>query len=128
MSDHLSQEEIDKILGKSNDEDEDKDEEAVGAEEGLQVKKAKFNSFSSSEGKKARRDIENFGDVILNLSVELGKTSMTIRDILKMSKDSVITLEKLAGDDVNILVNNQRFAQGEIVIINDSFGLRITNF
>ncbi len=147
MGDHLSQEEIDRLLGKASDESDESQEsqedssqtqseelekeefeESAEGIEGLRVRKAKFKPLRAGGKKKANRNVENFGDVVLKLSVELGKTTMTIRDVLTMKKDSVIELEKLAGDDVNVLVNNQFFAQGEIVIINDSFGLRIISF
>ncbi len=134
MGDHLSQEEIDRLLGKAEDDHEEEEEqEDYGVEsweeegeEGLLVEKARFKPLSPVESSGEKRDIQEFSGMFLNLSVELGKTTLTIRDVLSLKESSIIQLEKMAGDNVNVLVNNCYFAQGEIVVINDSFGLRIT--
>jgi len=134
MGDHLSQDEIDRLLGKAEDDHEEEEEqEDYGVEsreeegeEGLLVEKARFKPLSPVESSGEKRDIQEFSGMFLNLSVELGKTTLTIRDVLSLKESSIIQLEKMAGDNVNVLVNNCYFAQGEIVVINDSFGLRIT--
>ena len=134
MGDHLSQDEIDRLLGKAEDDHEEEEEqEDYGVEsreeegeEGLLVEKARFKPLSPVESSGEKRDIQEFSEMFLNLSVELGKTTLTIRDVLSLKESSIIQLEKMAGDNVNVLVNNCYFAQGEIVVINDSFGLRIT--
>lgn len=136
MGDHLSQEEIDRLLGKAEDDHEEEEEqenygvesreEEEEGEEGLLVEKARFKPLSPVESSGEKRDIQEFSEMFLNLSVELGKTTLTIRDVLSLKENSIIQLEKMAGDNVNVLVNNCYFAQGEIVVINDSFGLRIT--
>lgn len=134
MGDHLSQEEIDRLLGKAEDDHEEEEEQEnqgvesreEEGEEGLLVEKARFKPLSPVERSGEKRDIQEFSGMFLNLSVELGKTTLTIRDVLSLKESSIIQLEKMAGDNVNVLVNNCYFAQGEIVVINDSFGLRIT--
>lgn len=66
------------------------------------------------------------GDIYLPVSIELGSTSMQIRDILELEIGSIIELERLAGESVDLLVNDKMFAQGEVVVIDEHFGIRIT--
>ena len=65
-------------------------------------------------------------DIKLGLIVELGRAEMQLRDILKLTKGSVIELDRLSGEPVDLFVNNKIIARGEVVVIDDSFGLRIT--
>jgi flagellar motor switch protein FliN/FliY len=65
-------------------------------------------------------------DVKVNVSVRLGQTHMTIAEILKLGEGSVIELDSLAGDPVDILVNNKVIAKGEVIVIDENFGIRIT--
>lgn len=66
-------------------------------------------------------------DVPLELSVELGRTRMTIQDLLGLGPGSVIELDKIAGEALDILVNDRLVARGEAVVVNDKFGVRITD-
>jgi flagellar motor switch protein FliN/FliY len=66
-------------------------------------------------------------DVPLNMDVELGRTRMTIQDLLSLGPGSVIELDKVAGAPLDILVNDRLLARGEAVVINDKFGVRITD-
>jgi flagellar motor switch protein FliN len=66
-------------------------------------------------------------DVPLDLSVELGRTRMTIQDLLGLGPGSVIELDKIAGEPLDILVNDRLVARGEAVVVNDKFGVRITD-
>ena len=65
-------------------------------------------------------------DVDLPISIELGRTKMTISDILALGPGSVVELNKLAGEPVDLLVNQKIVAKGEVVVVDESFGLRIT--
>ena len=65
-------------------------------------------------------------DVELEVLVELGRKSMKIRDVLKLGKGSLIELNKTAGEPLTIYVNNRKLAEGEVVVIDDNFGIRIT--
>lgn len=88
---------------------------------------AKFNSLS--EGNPAITGNSNISlllDVTLDASIELGKTQMSIEEILGLSKGSVIELDKLASEPVEFLVNGKTIARGEVVVIDDNFGIRIT--
>ena len=73
------------------------------------------------------RDIEFILDVPLLITVELGRTKMLIKDLLKLTHGSVIELDKVAGDPVEILVNDKLIAKGEVVVVNDKFGVRLTD-
>jgi flagellar motor switch protein FliN len=66
-------------------------------------------------------------DVPLDLSVELGRARMTIQDLLGLGPGSVIELDKIAGEPLDILVNDRLVARGEAVVVNDKFGVRITD-
>jgi flagellar motor switch protein FliN/FliY len=66
-------------------------------------------------------------DVPLDVSVELGRCRMSIQELLGLEPGSVIELEKLAGDPLDILVNDRLIARGEAVVVNDKFGVRITD-
>ena len=73
-----------------------------------------------------KRNMNLLMDIKLGLIVELGRAEMTLRDILKLTKGSVIELDRLSGEPVDLFVNNKIIARGEVVVIDDSFGLRIT--
>jgi flagellar motor switch protein FliN/FliY len=66
-------------------------------------------------------------DVPLEVNVELGRTRMTIQDLLQLGPGSVIELDKVAGEALDILVNGRLVARGEAVVVNDKFGVRITD-
>ena len=89
---------------------------------------AQFQSFGAdvkSEGSDFG-EIEKLLDLNLQITIELGRTSMFIKDILKLSPGSIIELDKLSGDPVDIYVNDKVFAEGEVVVIDENFGVRIT--
>jgi flagellar motor switch protein FliN/FliY len=65
-------------------------------------------------------------DVSMELTVELGRTKWKIKDILGMGEGTIIELDKLAGEPVDILVNNNLIARGEVVVIDENFGVRVT--
>ena len=73
----------------------------------------------------AAGSIDMLMDVTLNVRIELGRTRMSVEDILNMQSGSVVTLEKLAGDFVDVLVNDRLVARGEVLILNDRFCVRI---
>jgi flagellar motor switch protein FliN/FliY len=73
------------------------------------------------------RRLEMLLDVPLDLSVELGRSRMTIQDLLGLAPGAVVELDKIAGEPLDILVNNRLVARGEAVVVNDKFGVRITD-
>lgn len=79
---------------------------------------------ASQGGAEAKIDL--LMDVALNVRVELGRTRMYVEDILKLGDGAVVELDKLAGDPVDVLVNDQLVARGEILVLNENFCVRIT--
>jgi flagellar motor switch protein FliN len=65
-------------------------------------------------------------DLSLPVSIELGRTKMTVQEILRLGRGSVIQLDRLAGEPIDIYVGDRRFAEGEVVVIDEHFGIRIT--
>ena len=65
-------------------------------------------------------------DLALPISIELGRTSMTVQEVLQLGRGSVIELDRLAGEPVDIYVGDRRFAEGEVVVLGENFGVRIT--
>ena len=91
------------------------------------VKQVQFEKFHATELSGTPKNIEILMDVRLPVSIELGRTEMPIRDILELSSGSVVELNKLAGEPVDLLVNNKIIAKGEVVVVDENFGLRVTS-
>ncbi|ATZ12343.1 flagellar motor switch protein FliN [Erwinia amylovora] len=66
-------------------------------------------------------------DIPVKMTVELGRTKMTIKELLRLSQGSVVALDGLAGEPLDILINGYLIAQGEVVVVSDKFGIRITD-
>ena len=92
-----------------------------------QVLEAKFEPLVPSKVGEAHRNIDLILDVPLNISVVLGRTKKSIKDILDLSTGSLIELDKLAEEPVEVLVNGKKIAYGEVVVVDENFGVRITN-
>ncbi|OEH85830.1 flagellar motor switch phosphatase FliY [Desulfuribacillus stibiiarsenatis] len=89
---------------------------------------AQFTSFDPQKGKFAGEgNLNLLLDVPLQITVELGRTKRQIKDILELSQGSIIELDRLAGEPVDVLVNNKLIAKGEVVVIDENFGVRITD-
>lgn len=73
-----------------------------------------------------KRNLDLLMNVQLEVTAELGKCKMLVQDILKLSTGSVVELDRLAGGPVDLLVNNKLVARGEVVAIDDNFGVRVT--
>jgi flagellar motor switch protein FliN/FliY len=86
----------------------------------------KLAAFDKVEAPAEDDKLELLMDVNLSLKVELGRTKLLIRDILKLGKGAVVELDKLAGDPLDILVNEKLVARGEVLILNDNFCIRVT--
>ncbi|RLL45326.1 flagellar motor switch phosphatase FliY [Oceanobacillus piezotolerans] len=93
-----------------------------------QVQEASFSNFEKVElNSQEKRNLDMLLDIPLNITVELGRTKKPIRDILDFTSGSIIELDKLAGEPVDILVNNKLIAEGEVVVIEENFGVRVTD-
>ncbi|MCU0924831.1 MAG: flagellar motor switch protein FliN [Hydrogenophaga sp.] len=84
-------------------------------------------STSSSAGNGAIPDIQMVLDIPVQLSVELGRVKVPIKYILQLAQGSVVELDALAGEPMDVLVNGYLIAQGEVVVVNDKFGIRLTD-
>jgi len=80
----------------------------------------------SADSENTRPGIDLLGDVELDVSIELGRTEMLVEDVLKLGNGSVIELDKLAGDPVDVYVNHRLVARGEVLVLNDNFCIRIS--
>lgn len=91
------------------------------------VQQASFSEFDREPlNHQEKRNLDMLLDIPLKVTVELGRTSRTIKDILELSAGSIVELDKLAGEPVDILVNETLIAKGEVVVIDENFGVRIT--
>ena len=77
-------------------------------------------------GQGSDRGIELLGDVDLDVSVELGRSEMLVEDVLRLGAGSVVELDKLAGDPVDVYVNGRLVARGEVLVLNDNFCIRVS--
>ena len=73
------------------------------------------------------KDLDFILDIPLELSVELGRTSMLVNDLLQLGQGSIVELNKLAGEPLEILINHKLVARGEAVVVNEKFGVRLTD-
>ncbi|XZE35158.1 flagellar motor switch protein FliN [Pirellulaceae bacterium SH501] len=89
------------------------------------VKKYDLAELIGAEGPPEKVSIDLLRDVQLELKIELGRTRMSLDEILQLRKGSVITLDKLAGDPVDIFVNGRLVARGEVLVLNDNFCVRV---
>lgn len=81
---------------------------------------------TSAAGDGTEADLSRLSDIPMELSVEIGRTHMTVGETLDLSVGSVVTLERLAGEAADLLVNGSAIARGEVVVIEEQYGLRIT--
>lgn len=86
-----------------------------------------FSSFPGGGGDAPINDINMVLDIPVQLSVELGRTKVPIKHILQLGQGSVVELDALAGEPMDVLVNGYLIAQGEVVVVNDKFGIRLTD-
>lgn len=94
----------------------------------VNVQQAEFATFQApSLSKEETNNLNMLLDIPLQVTVELGRTKRSVKEILEMSGGSIIELDKLAGEPVDILVNNRFIAKGEVVVIDENFGVRITD-
>jgi len=95
------------------------------------VTPAQFSALSGDGPEEAQENgndnLEFLMDVSLQVAVELGRTQMTVREVLGLTPGSVIELSKIAGEPVDIIVNGKPMARGEVVVIDDMFGVRVTD-
>ncbi len=79
------------------------------------------------EHERGERELDFILDIPLELSVELGKTKMLVNDLLQLGQGSIIELNKLAGEPLEVYINRKLIARGEVVVVNEKFGVRLTD-
>jgi flagellar motor switch protein FliN/FliY len=104
------------------------DELLSSSNDSVEIQNAAFQPLSTSPlSNDKSRKIDLLYDLSLPVSIELGRTNMLIKEILDLQRGSIVEFEKLASEPVDILVNGKKMAEGEVVIIEKHFGIRITN-
>lgn len=103
--------------------------EADEVEQTVTVQPVKFTSFDDAGRTQGEinKNLDILMDIKLQLTVELGRTELPIKKVLELTRGSIIELEKVAGEPVELFANGKLVAHGEVVVIEDNFGLRITS-
>ena len=96
-------------------------------EQSPEAKPADFPPVEDRSRGGAPRSITSLGDVTVSLSMQLGQSRMFVRDIVALRNGSIVELDKLAGEQIDIYLNDVFFAKGEVVVIGDSLAVRITD-
>ncbi len=86
-----------------------------------------FEQFTSGQKMQIHNDIDMIMDIPVQLTVQLGRTKIAIKNLLQLAQGSVIELDGLAGEPMDVLVNGYLIAQGEVVVVNEKFGIRLTD-
>ena len=86
-----------------------------------------FGGAAAGAGAGTNPDLDMILDIPVRLSMEVGNTSISIRNLLQLGQGSVIELDRLAGEPLDVLVNGTLIAHGEVVVVNDRFGIRMTD-
>ncbi len=100
-------------------------EQALNALDAPQAVPFQLEDLIGNEGPPEKCSIDLLRDVDLDLKIELGRTHMLLEDVLKLRRGSVVTLDKLAGDPVDLYANGRLVARGEILVLNDNFCIRV---
>jgi len=120
-------------MAKSNDPngkitiEEPKNETAETTQAVGDIKKVGFPSFKTTVKEKTDNSLDLLFDIQMKVVVELGRTVLKIKDILELGPGSIIELDKLSGEPVDILVNGSLVAKGEVVVIDENFAIRISD-
>jgi flagellar motor switch protein FliN/FliY len=94
------------------------------------VARAQFGDLSPQAGAQAGGQEMNLNlilDVAVTLALEVGRAKMSVRDLLQLAPGAVVELDRMAGEPLDVLVNGVRIARGEVVVVNDKFGIRLTD-
>ncbi len=125
--DTMSQDDVAKMLEEMEQAKQEDGSEEGGNANGVTVDRVQLESFfpgGALAGEGVNLDL--LMNISLTVSIELGRTEMLIKDILRLGVGSIVELNKVAGEHIDLLVNNKRFAEGEVVVIEENFGIRIT--
>jgi flagellar motor switch protein FliN/FliY len=97
--------------------------------ESKEVEAAHFDEFASNKGKhvEGSENLDMILDIPVSISMEIGRTKISIRNLLQLNQGSVVELDRLAGEPMDVLVNGTLIAHGEVVVVNEKFGIRLTD-
>ncbi|MAD90991.1 MAG: flagellar motor switch protein FliN [Pseudomonadota bacterium] len=104
--------------------------EAEGAEEGGDVEVAELDELQDSSqnlSAEEKRKLDTILDIPVTISMEVGRSKINIRNLLQLNQGSVVELDRVAGEPLDVLVNGTLIAHGEVVVVNDKFGIRLTD-
>ena len=130
MSDE--QNEIDDVWGEAMAEQEIKAPQTeTGAKPEDEAKRVELDDFNDDSQKslsgEERRKLDAILDIPVTISMEVGRTQISIRNLLQLNQGSVVELDRLAGEPLDVMVNGTLIAHGEVVVVNDKFGIRLTD-
>jgi flagellar motor switch protein FliN/FliY len=98
-----------------------------GAAEAVAAENLAAVAAAAAESENSDRNLKLIMDIPLRVTVELGRTRMVVSELLNLGQGSVVELSKLAGEPLEVLVNNKLVARGEAVVVNEKFGVRLTD-
>ena len=108
--------------------DEDLGQIENNCKELITVRPVKFQTFEATEPNRTiKKNLDILQDISMHVSVELGRTKSSIREVIGMEIGSVVELDKIAGEQVEIFINEKLVAKGEVIVIEDKFGVRVTS-
>lgn len=108
--------------------DDDADQGAeTTTRESVAATPASFPPVTNTAVAEQTKNIDFILDIPMKVSIYVGSTKMAIRDLLQLAQGSVIELDKLAGEPMDVMVNNKLVAKGEVVVVNEKFGIRLTD-
>jgi len=101
--------------------------EQADAEASDEMDTASFDELTDDSVPGSDVNLDVVLDIPVNLSMEIGRTKISIRNLLQLNQGSVVELERLAGEPMDVLVNGTLIARGEVVVVNEKFGIRLTD-
>jgi len=102
---------------------------ALGEQSDSEIKPAKLEEFDESTpiSMEERRKLDAILDIPVTITMEVGRSQISIRNLLQLNQGSVVELDRVAGEPLDVLVNGTLIAHGEVVVVNDKFGIRLTD-
>ncbi len=113
-------------LQQQNQADQHEQATTLGAKK-ASAEQVSLDEFEDSKPRTMQQDLDVILDIPVTISMEVGRTSITIRNLLQLNQGSVIELDRLAGEPLDVLVNGTLIAHGEVVVVNEKFGIRMTD-
>ena len=107
--------------------DDDAGTETKPAAKDAPAKSAGFSELKKTDNVTSSKNLDFILDIPLEVTVELGRTTMPIHDLLQLGQGSIVELNKIAGEPLEILINQKLIAKGEVVVVNEKFGIRLTD-